>query len=403
MPPFFENVVIGGGAAGFFAAIACSERSKKPTLLLEKSRKVLSKVRISGGGRCNVTHSCFQPRQLVLNYPRGESELLGPFSKFQPQDTVDWFAARGVALKREPDGRMFPVTDSSETIINCFLEEAKRHQVEVSIGKEVLSLQKNSRFLLTLNDHSTIEASHVLLATGSNPNAYHLAQGFGHTINAPVPSLFTFNVPTSPFLDLSGIAFEEIQVELKGTSFTQTGPLLFTHWGFSGPAVLKLSSFAARYLHDEGYRATLLVNWLPKLKEEAIRSSLLQAKERHPLRAIASEPLFQLPKNFWRRFLSLNGIDEAKKWGHLSKELLNRLSHALHESSYQIDGKTTYKQEFVTAGGIALKEVDFKTMQSRLCPGLFFAGEVLDIDGITGGFNFQNAWTTAYLAATAMA
>ncbi|MDF2550584.1 MAG: hypothetical protein K0S07_1651, partial [Chlamydiales bacterium] len=362
MIPFYENIVIGGGAAGFFAAITCSERSHK-TLLLEKSRKVLSKVRISGGGRCNVTHSCFNPRLLVQNYPRGQLELLGPFAKFQPQDTVDWFAARGVPLKREADGRMFPTTDSSETIINCFLAEAERHQVDVWLGKEVLALQKKERFQLTLTDGSLIESDRVLLATGSNPNAYHLAESFGHTVVPPVPSLFTFNIPTSPLLDLSGISFEEVQVQLTGTTLQQTGPFLLTHWGFSGPAVLKLSSFAARYLHSQDYRAPLTINWLPHLNEEDIKNGLIQAKEKLSARAVSAEPLFRLPKNFWRRLVTLAGIEESKKWGHLSKELINRLKERLHASSFQIEGKTTYKQEFVTAGGIALSEVDFKTMQ----------------------------------------
>lgn len=321
-------IVIGGGAAGCFAALVCAEaHPEAEVIILEKTRQPLAKVRISGGGRCNVTHACFDPKTLCESYPRGHKELLGPFHRFQPQDTIEWFRKRGITLKAEQDGRMFPITDKSETIIHCFLTEIERRGIKLQLGEKVDQLP---------------DADAIILATGSARQGYALAQEAGHTIISPVPSLFSFNVPSSPLLHLAGVSVSEATVWLEGGSRKETGPLLITHWGFSGPAVLKLSAWEARFLHKKNYQATCVIEWKDNL-----------------------------PK---------------------------RLKRENPPNCFQIEGKTTYKKEFVTCGGIALKEVDFKTMESRLRPSLYFAGEILDIDGITGGFNFQNAWTTGWIA-----
>ena len=342
--------VIGGGAAGIFAALAAKKRAPHiPVVVLEKTAVLLSKVKISGGGRCNVTHACFDPKKLIENYPRGGQELLGPFHRFQPQDTIDWFEERGVKLKTEPDGRIFPTTDSSSTIINCLLNEAKKLGVEIRLRERIDKPPEGK----------------LILATGSSLEGYKLAESFGHTIQPPVPSLFTFNVPTSPLKDLSGIA-TIAKVTLVGSSFTQTGPLLITHFGFSGPAILKLSAWGARFLHEKNYHAEIEINWLPGTKT-----------------------LQELPKNLLKKFKQQPEIQ--------------KLESRLHHDRYQVDGKTTHKEEFVTCGGVTLKEIDFRTMESKLHPGLYFAGEILNIDGITGGFNFQNAWTTGYIACTSAA
>lgn len=345
-------VVVGGGAAGFFAAITFKENyPDSEVVILEKTRQPLAKVRISGGGRCNVTHSCFDPKTLVKNYPRGFLELLGPFHKFQPQDTIRWFETRGVKLKVESDGRMFPITDSSESIIQCFMKEVKKHNIDLRLETAVEKIEKG--FLVHLKDGSVLEADKVILATGSNPLGHELARSFGHTIVKPVPSLFSFNCPSSPLLDISGISLPKVRVKLENTSFETEGPILLTHWGFSGPAILRLSAFAARHLHENNYQANVIIDWQP---DEEI----------------------PIPKNLLKKLIP----DE------------------IHRSSYKIEGKTTYKMEFVTAGGVELKEIHFKNMESKIVPNLHFTGEVLNIDGVTGGFNFQNAWTTAFLAAS---
>lgn len=386
------NVVIGGGAAGIFAAIRCKALNPSAqVLLLEKTNQLLAKVRISGGGRCNVTHACFDPLKLSQNYPRGSKELLGPFHHFQAKDTVSWFEQQGVALKTESDGRMFPTTDSSETIIQCLLHAASVAGVEIRKQQCVESVQKKEkRFLLQLEDQQ-ISADSVLLATGSSPWGYSMAKELGHAIVEPVPSLFTFNVPTSPLLDLPGISVPQVTVILKDTAFKQTGPLLLTHWGFSGPAILKLSAWAARKLHALDYKATLLINWTNAPSQDVLYQSLLQRKQESPL----------LPNNLLVRLCTSLHIDPTIPLIKLPNKSLAQLAAKLYSDAYLIEGKTTYKQEFVTAGGVDLKDVDFRTMESKITPGLFFAGEILNIDGITGGFNFQNAWTTGWLAGTA--
>jgi predicted Rossmann fold flavoprotein len=384
--------VIGGGAAGIFAALAAKAASPKtPVIVLEKTAVLLSKVKVSGGGRCNVTHACFDPKILVHNYPRGEKELLGPFHRFQPRDTVEWFESRGVKLKTEPDGRMFPVTDSSSTIIDCLLNEARKLGVDIRLRQRVEKI--TDRFTIHLKEGSPIACQKLILASGSSPEGFTLAESLGHTIQPPVPSLFTFNVPSSPLKELSGIALTA-KVDILGSSYTFTGPLLITHFGFSGPAILKLSAWGARFLHEKNYRVEIRIDWLPN-----VTTDLLRLKEEFPQKTLLSLNPYQLPKNLWKEFVK----DLEKPLAHLSKAQLQKLEQKLHDDHYHVDGKTTHKEEFVTCGGVTLKEVDFKTMESKLCPGLYFAGEVLAIDGITGGFNFQNAWTTGFIAGTSSA
>lgn len=399
------HLIAGGGAAGFFGAISCAQHHPDDqVILLEKTRQPLAKVRISGGGRCNVTHACFDPALLVKNYPRGCKELRGPFARFQPRDTIQWFESRGVELKVEEDGRMFPITDSSETIIACLYHEAKKMGVDIRLEAGIQEIQKEeNQFLLTLSNGETIVGDTLLMATGSAPKVYALLEGLGHTVVPLVPSLFTFNVPDSPLLELAGVSVNPVQVKLPTLDLEQTGPVLITHWGFSGPAVLKLSAWGARELHAVDYRTELELNWIPEHTEEAARHLLCQAKDEYAQRQVGTDPLFDLPKQLWRKIVQQAEVEAEQRWSTVSKKQLNGLLCQLRKSAFQIQGKTTYKQEFVTCGGISLEEVDFKTMQSRRCPGLYFAGEILNIDGITGGFNFQNAWTTGWIAGQSMA
>jgi predicted Rossmann fold flavoprotein len=397
-------VIIGGGAAGFFGAITAAEANPDArVILLEKARQVLSKVRISGGGRCNVTHSCFDPAALVQNYPRGHKALRGPFTKFQPRDTINWFAARGVNLKTEEDGRMFPNTDNSETIINCLLKAARGYEIEIKTECGVTNLeQKEKGFLLTLSNSETLFCDKLLIATGSANKVYSWLEALGHKIQPPVPSLFTFNIPTSPFKEIAGISVPRVNLEIEQTPLKQSGPLLITHWGFSGPAVLKLSAWGARLLHDKDYRAKLHLNWLPDYTIQELKDELLRVKVEHPIKLVLNETPFELPKNLWKVLVTISGIPDELRWSSITKQQVEKLIHHLNDGVYQIEGKTTFKEEFVTCGGVDLDEVNFKTMESKKIPNLFFAGEVLDIDGVTGGFNFQNAWTTAWLAGTSM-
>lgn len=393
-------VIIGGGAAGIFASInAKSSNPHATVILLEKSAQLLSKVRISGGGRCNVTHSCFDPLKLVQNYPRGGKELIGPFHRFQPRDTIHWFESHGVTLKTESDGRMFPITDNSQTIIDCLLLESQRLGVDIRIKQRLEKITKvDDRFVIHFVDGNILECDKLILASGSSPQGFEFAKSFGHSIQEPVPSLFTFNVPASPLKDLSGIAVEKASIRIMGTQFHQQGPLLITHWGFSGPAALKLSAWGARILHEKNYHVEISINWLPELTQEEMRNTLLTLKKKQPNQTLGSESMFGLPKNLWKRLIELAGLDVKKRFSEIANSDLFRFCERLQSDVYQVEGKTTNKEEFVTCGGINLKEVDFRTMESRICSGLFFAGEILDIDGVTGGFNFQNAWTTGWLA-----
>lgn len=388
----YDLIVIGGGAAGFFAAVCAKNAHPEARVaLLEKSAVLLSKVRVSGGGRCNVTHACFDPALLIQNYPRGSHELRGPFHRFQPRDTIQWFESRGVPLKAEADGRVFPVSNSSETIIDCLLSEAKKLGVEILLRQRIQTITKTqSEF-----EVGPFTCRKLILATGSGTDGHLWAEHLGHTIQKPVPSLFTFNIPTSPLKELSGISVDSVRLKILGTSLEQTGPLLITHFGFSGPAALKLSAWGARPLHEKQYRVELAVDWLPALSEEEIFQALCALKKKAPEKTALSENIFKLPKNLWKTLLS-----DDRRLNDFSMKDLQTLAQKLHADVYQVEGKTTHKEEFVTCGGVTLKEVNFKTMESKLCPGLYFAGEILDIDGVTGGFNFQSAWTTGYLAGT---
>ncbi len=381
----FDVIIIGGGAAGFFAALI-ARSSGQTVAILEKTAVLLSKVRISGGGRCNVTHACFDPAKLVKNYPRGEKELLGPFHRFGPKDTIEWFESRGAFLKVEEDGRIFPTTDSSETIIQVLLAEAKELGVEIFLRQRIERIEKG--FVIHANDR--FEAKKMILATGSSKDGFAWAEQFGHTIQKPVPSLFTFNVPNSPLAELSGVCFEKVKLSVG--SFSQTGPLLITHFGFSGPASLKLSAWAARYLYEQNYNVDLQIDWMPGCDTYTV---LVELKNRLPNRTLLLENPFYFPKNFWKVFLAKFN---DKRLNDFSLKELEEISKKIHKDIYVVNGKTTNKEEFVTCGGVTLKEVNFKTMESKICPGLYFAGEILDIDGITGGFNFQNAWTTGFIA-----
>ena len=387
MPPSHLRsvLVIGGGAAGFFSAIQASKNAR--VTLLEKSNKLLSKVAISGGGRCNVTHNCFDPAKLVLAYPRGSKALLGPFHRFQPKDTIAWFEERGVKLKVEGDGRMFPVTDSSSTIINCLIEAAK--DVDIRTLSDVVNIEPG--FKITLKNGQELLADKVIVASGGTKNMYSLIERLGHTIVPPAPSLFTLNL-LDPWVDLAGVSLKLVEAKIEGAA--QEGPCVITHWGFSGPAFLKLSAWGARELLAMNYKGVLSVNWLPGVPCEAL---LKETRQKFGGKKVEAHCPFDLPKALWRKLTE--GIDVL--WSHLSQKDLALLLERLTRSKFPFDGKSTNKEEFVTAGGVALSEVNFKTMESKFCPGLHFAGEVLDIDGITGGFNFQSAWTTGWIAGNA--
>ena len=403
-------VIIGGGAAGFFAAIACANANQQVhVILLEHTARVLNKVRISGGGRCNVTHACFEPAQLVNHYPRGQRELLGPFHRFQPRNTVDWFEARDVSLKTEADGRIFPITDQSATIVDCLTREARHAGVEVRTNTSVSQLSRaQNQFELQLKDGTTLMCDRLLLATGSGPHGYTWAREMGHTIVPPVPSLFTFNVKDERLEGLPGIAVEDALVKLMEPSgdatLQQRGPVLITHWGLSGPAVLKLSAWAARELHTANYTAPIEINWLPQLRDEDIIDRLTARKHEAGSRQIVSHsPFHEIPARLWKSFVHAAHIFDEQQWVKLPKANLLNLGAQLSHGRYAVRGKGQFKDEFVTCGGVKLSEINFKTMESRVCAGLFFAGEILDIDGVTGGFNFQNAWTTGWLAGQALA
>ncbi|MGF1521072.1 MAG: NAD(P)/FAD-dependent oxidoreductase [Leptolyngbyaceae cyanobacterium] len=400
-------IVIGGGAAGFFGAIACAEASPTAQVtLLEAAAEPLGKVRISGGGRCNVTHHCFDPALLVQQYPRGGKALRGAFSRFQPEDTIAWYKRRGVRLKTEADGRMFPITDDSQTVIDCLMGEVRRVGVTLRLKAAVKTVHREANgFRVTLRSQETLVCDRLLIATGSSPQGHRFATTLGHTVESPVPSLFTFNVPDKTLHSLAGISADPVAVKLtvpNTKSLTQTGPLLITHWGFSGPTILKLSAWGARVLHDARYQGTLQINWIPALNSEQLRQTLQAARTQMPKRAIFNHCPLALPKRLWRYWTKQADLEETTSWANLPKKALNRLTELITRGTYPLQGKGVFKDEFVTCGGIKLSEVNFKTMQSRCCPGLFFAGEILNIDGVTGGFNFQSAWTTGWLAGQAM-
>ena len=406
MPDHAPRIVIaGGGAAAFFAAIACKETNPSAIVtIVERGAALLSKVRISGGGRCNVTHDQPDPALLVRNYPRGGKALRGPFTRFGPRETIDWFQSRGVKLKTEADGRMFPVTDDSETIINCLVDAAQQSGVDIRTRTAVTGVSsQDPGFTVQLKDGSELAADRVLLATGGAPASYRWVEALGHAVEPPVPSLFTFNIDDPRLADLAGVSVPHARVQLDGAKESHEGPLLVTHWGLSGPAVLKASAWGARLLHTHGYRLGLTVNWLPELSREQVGETLVAARQGEARRTILAAGPFNLPQRLWRALATAAGAEEGTRWADASKKLLGALLEEVHAGRYDVQGKGVFKEEFVTAGGVSLKEVDFRTMESRLVPGLHFAGEILDIDGITGGFNFQSAWTTGWLAGLAMA
>jgi predicted Rossmann fold flavoprotein len=398
--------VIGGGAAGFFGAITCAELNKNAEVtIFEKSKNLLSKVKISGGGRCNVTHACFEDHLLVKKYPRGSKELKKAFTQFSVRDTIQWFESRGVKLKAEEDGRMFPVSDNSQSIIDCLMKAAQRSGVKIITSAAVKSIEKEQHgFKINFSEDFRI-FDKVLIATGGNPNSdsYRWFAALGHTIVSPVPSLFTFNIPDSKYEGLMGIAVNNASVKITGTKAEQSGPLLITHWGLSGPAVLKLSAWEARTLAEKNYQFSIHVSWVPEYSEETLRGKLKAVKSESPKKIISSNPLFGLPRRLWERLVSLAQIPGELRWLDVSNKQVNKLVEELLRSELAVKGKTTFKEEFVTCGGISLKDINLESMESYKCPGMYFAGEVIDVDGITGGFNFQSAWTTGYIAGRSMA
>jgi predicted Rossmann fold flavoprotein len=393
----YDIIIVGGGAAGFFTAINIAEKNPKLKIaILERGKEVLTKVRISGGGRCNVTHACFVPNDLVKFYPRGEKELRGPFHQFAAGDTIEWFEKHGVELKIEDDGRMFPISDSSQTIIDCFLNATKKLGIPVLTGQSVQSIFKkeNAWKIDTQNENYSCEK--LILATGSNPKIWEMIEGFGHTVVSPVPSLFTFNIKDVRIKDLPGVsAFASVKV--NGTKLNASGPLLITHWGMSGPGILKLSAWGARILFDKHYRFTISVNWLNDVDFEEAMTILKALKLEHSKKAVSKKSPFEFPNRLWESMVLASGILEETKWADLTKVQLINLSNQLVNAQFEVNGKSTFKEEFVTAGGIDLKEINFKTMESKLHENLYFAGEIVNIDAITGGFNFQNAWTCGFI------
>lgn len=392
-------MIAGGGAAGFFTAINIGEANPKLKIaILERGKDVLQKVRVSGGGRCNVTHACFVPDELVKFYPRGEKELRGPFNRFCSGDTIDWFEKRGVELKIEDDGRMFPVTDSSQTIIDCFMEATKKLGIHVLTGESIQGLFKTSSHWKIETQNETYIALNLVMATGSNTKMWDMLAEMGHTITEPVPSLFTFNIKDPRIKDLMGVS-AQASVKVKGSKLEASGPLLITHWGMSGPGILRLSAWGARELAAKNYQFTLIVNWLDDMDAEDCEAQLKSLKQDNAKKAVGKKSPFAFPNRLWESLVTASGIDPETRWADLTKKQLDALTQQLTNGHFQVNGKSTFKEEFVTAGGISLKDVNFKTMESKIMPNLYFAGEILDIDAITGGFNFQNAWTGGYIAA----
>lgn len=407
----FDVIVVGGGAAGFFTAINLAEKRGDLTIaILERGKETLSKVRISGGGRCNVTHACFIPNDLAKFYPRGEKELRGPFHRFASGDTIEWFEKHGVELKIEEDGRMFPVSDSSQTIIDCFMAATQKLGIKVLTGQSVQSIFKTDAGWKLDTPVDNFACKVLVMATGSNPKMWEMAKTLGHSIVPPVPSLFTFNIKDARIANLAGIA-ANATIKVSGTRLSASGPLLITHWGMSGPAILKLSAWGARDLFELNYKFEILVNWLGIDTEEALEI-LTEIKSAHAKKTVCKKSAFDangplenviIPNRLWESLCIASAIGPETQWANLSKIQLTQLSEQLTRAAFKVDGKSTFKDEFVTAGGINLKEIDFKTLKSKLHDTLYFTGEVLDIDAITGGFNFQNAWTGGFLAADAIA
>jgi predicted Rossmann fold flavoprotein len=406
-------IVIGGGAAGFFCAVnAARLHPSLEVTVLEKTSKLLSKVKVSGGGRCNVTHSCFSIPDMIRHYPRGGNFLKKAFHQFFTTDTIQWYAERGVQLKTEEDGRMFPVTNSSQTIIDCLLKEANRYGVEIRMNSEVKSVKydetgnsEQRQFTLELSDLRQLTSDFVCIASGGYAKLAQFGwlQQLGHTVAEPVPSLFTFNMPGNAITQLMGVSVPDAQVKITGSNLSSKGPLLITHWGMSGPAVLRLSAWGARHLATDNYQFAIIVNWLPEYNENSLREQFQQLRFELASQKIINRNPFNLPQRLWQYLIEQSGIQEEKRWADVSAKEQNKLITNCCAQEFKVQGKTTFKEEFVTAGGVQLGEVDANTMQSKIVPHLYFAGEILDVDGITGGFNFQNAWTSGFIAAKAIA
>lgn len=403
----YDIIIVGGGAAGFFAAIQAAEMiSGVKILIVEKTPKLLSKVKVSGGGRCNVTHSCFDAKKLPTHYPRGQKFLKPIFNIYQAKDVVDWFEGKGVKLKTEGDGRMFPISDDSRTIIECFMQLANAYHIKIEIGCGVIGVKgSEGEFEVLLQSGKSEYCRHLIVASGGTPSpaGYDWIAALGHSIISPIPSLFTFNDSEKKFKDLMGISVSNAEVKIEGTKLSSIGPLLITHWGLSGPAVIRLSAWAAEYLHEVNYKFNVLVSWMGPIKEEEIRNILLDYKSAKGKQKVMGNPLFNLPQRLWFRLCKLAEVSEVRIWAELPLRNLNKLIEYLIRCPFRIEGKTTFKEEFVTCGGVDLNYVNPTTMESKLVKGLYFAGEVLNIDGETGGFNFQAAWSTGYLAARSIA
>ncbi|HEX2848239.1 MAG TPA: NAD(P)/FAD-dependent oxidoreductase [Chitinophagaceae bacterium] len=405
--PGKKLIVIGGGAAGFFCAVNAARLNPSlQVMIVEKSSKLLSKVKVSGGGRCNVTHACFEIAEMMKRYPRGGNFVKKTFHQFFTTDTVQWFKERGVSLKAEPDGRMFPITDSSQTIIDCLLKEANRYGVEILMNKEIRSLgHKGGEWVLKTSDEQELKADYVCIACGGYPKAamFDWLKALGHTISEPVPSLFTFNMPGHSITQLMGVSVERVRVKINGTRLEQEGPLLITHWGLSGPAILKLSAWGARELAAANWQFSICINWLPEYNEHTLRERLQEIRFEAGPQKINSRNPFGFPNRLWEFMLEQAGVKAEMRWADLPAKMQAQLVRLLVAGEFIIKGKTTFKEEFVTSGGITLSEIDPNTMMSRKAAGLFFAGEIMDVDGVTGGFNFQHAWTSGFIAAKAVA
>ena len=398
----YDIIIVGGGAAGFFTAINLVE--KNPSLkvaVLERGKQVLEKVRISGGGRCNVTHACFVPNELVKFYPRGEKELRGPFNQFCSGNTIEWFEKHGVELKIEDDGRMFPVSNSSQTIIDCFQNATKKLGISVLTSQSVQSIFKSNNYWKIETQSETFVTEKLILATGSNPKIWEMMQSFDHSIVSPVPSLFTFNIKDARIKDLMGLS-ALATVKVNDTKLEASGPLLITHWGMSGPAILKLSAWGARILNEKNYQFSITVNWLKDLNPTDCEIILKEIKLEHAKKAVSKKSPFDFPSRLWESFVIAANIESETKWADLNKNQIQNLANQLTNATFQVNGKSTFKEEFVTAGGIDLKEINFKTMESKLHKNLYFAGEIVNIDAVTGGFNFQNAWTSGFVLANSL-
>jgi predicted Rossmann fold flavoprotein len=398
-------IVVGGGAAGIFCAVNAARRDRElRVIVLEKSGKLLSKVRVSGGGRCNVTHACFDIGEMAGNYPRGQHFVRKAFHQFFTTDTIEWFASRGVELKTEADGRMFPVSDSSQTIIDCLMKEVNAYRVEIRMHAEVAAVgvggAEGRRFRVVLADGRVLGADYLCVACGGYPKSgmFDWIRDLGHTVEEPLPSLFTFNMPGDAITKLMGISVPQAFVKIQGSKLAEQGPLLITHWGVSGPVVLRLSAWGARQLAEMGYHFAVQVNWLGELSEQKARALLQEQRQERAGQLVPAKNPFGLPQRLWEHFLAVAGIGDIR-WADLPARELNRLVSLLCAGVFPVAGKTTFKEEFVTSGGVKLAEVDPSTLESRRFSGLFFAGEILDVDGITGGYNFQHAWTSGWIAA----